>query len=906
MSGPFTGYASPGVYTQTSLDASVAGLLANLRIPALIGVSEEIKKVDGYEMTRGSSSTLDNKKVGEDVSGKLVGTNRDFQVSKFPIVTGEGLGKITNNTNDVEVKVNGTKVIVAKVDGLSGRIYLALPPKDSDVVTVTYFYKKTDTKVIDENISSQVDGVSTTFYTHFKPIVDGNNAGRATTSVGNIIVKVNGAIVEVSHLDGVEGMFTLAVPPETGDVLTVTYYFNSHPNTADDLPNSGITRMIRVGVSTETSDFIENVDYAIIDGQIQWGTGYKVVPVFHTTGSEFFDDNQISTQLLDDKIYNEDVSDKFAAVGTKSFVARFFPLVDGTGRDIVTNDPQNVVVTVNGEEVEVTRVDGESGVIYLKQSPDPGKKVFVTYWRSRMEDDTYSIEVVHPGDTGIGTYKISSMEDGILGNIVSVEDNVADSSFTGAWENSNSSGYPSLTKGYTVDETVTITFTNNTEFSVSSTDTENGSQGYGKTGSTYIDEKTGLIFTLDKNPSYTTGDTIEINIEKEGLFVTSTFAVTSIPGLKLFVNNTTDITTGDVSDLVTFDKSGKEPNVGEVYYVSYYYEKDNFDCGVYTKFKDITNEFGDLSASNPLVLASYLMFLNGAPALILCQVKKSEGSDLASDQAYFDVLKRLEQDVNGINPAVIFPVTTSQAVINAVSVHCATQSSKRNRRERIGFFGFAVGTEPLEAAEFALSVNSQRMIGVYPDGAVIELVEPDGTTKDNVVDGSFVAAALCGLNVNNAYDVATPMTRKSLVGFKQLIRSLDEVTMDLVATRGLTVIIKTGATFLIRHALTTKMDSALTREVMVITIMDFIQQESRRILDPFIGRKMTNNLPGEVAASLGSMLASAVDTQIIAGYKGVNAERDAVQPDYIKVTASYVPVMGLNYVDVSYTIRVRF
>jgi hypothetical protein len=306
------------------------------------------------------------------------------------------------------------------------------------------------------------------------------------------------------------------------------------------------------------------------------------------------------------------------------------------------------------------------------------------------------------------------------------------------------------------------------------------------------------------------------------------------------------------------------------------------------------------------VLAAYLMFLNGAPALILCQVQKAEGSDLASDTAYFDVLKRLERDVDGINPAVIFPVTTSAAVINAASTHCATLSSKRNRRERISFFGFAVGTEPMIAGDFALGMNSERMIGVYPDGGVIELVEPDGSVSEHVVDGSYLAAALCGLNVNPAYDVATAMTRKSIVGFKQLVRSLDEVTMDLVATRGLTVIVKVGSTFMVRHGLTTKMDSALTREIMVITIKDFIQQESRRVLDPFIGRKMTANLPGEVAATLGAMLAAAVDSQIITTYKGVTAERDAVQPDYVKVTAFYVPIFGLNWVDVSYTIRVRF
>jgi len=900
MSGPFQGYAPPSVYTSTSLDSSVSGLLANLRVPALVGVSEEIKKVDGYDIVRGSSPTLDNRKVGEDVSGQLTGTNRDFVVSNYPIVVGDGLGRISNNTNDVEVKVNGVKAIVAKVDGLNGKIYLALPPKDSDIVTVTYFYKKTDTKITDEDLSTQVDGVTTTFYSHHKPIVDGSNAGRATTIVGNIIVKVNGAIVEVSHLDGVEGSFTLTAPPASGDVLTVTYYFNTHPNTADDLPFSGLTRMIRVGVSPETSDFIENVDYAIIDNQIQWGTGYKLSTVIHTTGGEFFDENQISGTLVDDKIYNEDVSSQFTGV-EKSLTVKYTPIVDGTGRDIVTNNPSNVIVKVNGSAVGVARVDGEKGIIYLQNAPASGATVLVTYWRSRMEDDTYSLEVITPGDTGVGTYIISSLEDGRLGIATPGTETVANASFTGA----NYLTGPTVSKGFTIDEVVTLTFTSNTEFTVSSS-SANGSSGSGKTDSTYVDSNTGLMFTLSADALYAVGDTLQIDVTKEALFVTSVIPITSIPGLYLTVNNTTDVTAGDITDLIAFDKSGKEPNVGDVYYASYYYEKESFECGIYTKFKDITSEFGDLSSSNPLVLASYLMFLNGAPALILCQVKKSTGSDLASDNAYFDVLKRLERDVNGINPSVIFPVTTSASVINAVSTHCSVQSSKRNKRERISFFGFPVGTEPMEAGNFALGVNSERMIGVYPDGAVIELVEPDGSVSEHVVDGSYVAAALCGLNVNTAYDVATPMTRKTLVGFKQLVRPMDEVTMDLVATRGLTVIMKVGETFVIRHALTTKMDSALTREVMVVTIKDFIQQETRRVLDPFIGRKMTSNLAGEVSATLGAMLASAVDSQIISDYKGVSAERDTVQPDYIKVTAFYIPIFGLNWIDVSYTIRVRF
>lgn len=901
MAGPFQGYAPPSVYTSTNLDSAVSGLLANQRIPALIGTAEEIKRVEGYELVRGSSSNLDNKKVNEDVSGQLVSTNRDFTVINYPIVVGDGLGRVTNNTNDVEVKVNGTKVIVAKVEGSNGKVYLALTPKSTDEVTITYFYKKTDTRVLDEDLSDQIDSSVVTFFTYHKPIVDGTNAGKPSTTISSIIVKVNNVIVEVSNLDGVEGSFTLADAPEVGDVLTVTYYFNTYMNTADDLPYTGLTRMIRVGVSPETSDFVENVDYTIISNQIQWGTGYKLSQIIHTTGSEFFDENQIQATLSDDKIYNEDVSGQFTGIET-SLTVNFKPIVDGTGRDIVTNDPSHVIVTVDDVDVDVKRVDGDLGIVYLTSAPSSGSTVMVTYWRSRMEDDTYSIEVVTPGAIDVGTYTISSLEDGRLGLAASGIENVVNPSYEGAiWLTG-----PTVTKGYTVTETVTLTFTSNTNFTVSSTDTINGSLGSGVTGSTYVDARTGLIFTLAADPFYAAVDSIEIDVVDEAEFVTSTSTITSIPGLDLNVNNTTDVTTGDITDFITFDKSGKEPDVGNVYYVSYYYEKDSYDCGLYTKFKDVTLEYGDLDASNPLVLAAYLMFLNGATALILCQVMKAEGSDLASDQQYFDVLKRLEQDIDGINPSVIFPVTTSASVINATSIHCATQSSKRNRRERISFFGFAVGTEPMEAGNFALSINTERMTGIYPDGAVIELVEPDGSVSEHVIDGMFLAAAFCGLNVNPIYDVATPMTRKTLLGFKQLVRSLDEPTMDMVATRGLTVIMKVSQSFIIRHALTTNMSSALTREVMIITVRDFIQQETRRVIDPFIGRKMTANLAGEIGATLGSMLASAVDSQIIVDYKGVTAIKDTVQPDYIKVTAFYIPIMGLNWVDVEYQIRVRF
>jgi hypothetical protein len=908
--GPFVGYSPPATYTQSSLQSGIAGILANLRIPALIGTADEIQQVNGYELFRGSSATQDNKKVGEDLSAQADGTNRMFQVINYPIVVGDGLGRVTTNTNDVEVIVNSVKVIVAKVDGLNGKIYLALAPHLHDVVTVTYFYKKTDTRIVDEDLSDQIDGTTTTFFTHHLPIVDGTNAGRPTTTIENIVVKINGAIVtnDVSHLDGLNGNFTMSSPPTIGQIIKVTYYFNMWANTYDDLPYPGETQMIRVGVSPETSNFIENIDYIIIGDQINWGTGYKLVPVVHTTGSEFFEDQIVGT-LIDDRIYNEDVSSQFVTSGVTSLSVLHLPIVDGTGNDIITYDPSHVIVTIGGPyvpsgtytELDVNRVDGETGIVYLQTAPAAHSQIFVTYWYSRVTDDTYALEVVVPGVTGVGTYTITSTYTGAeIGNATpDTVWNSSHSAVTPTWLSG-----PMVSRGHTIDETVTLTFTSSTQFTVTST-VVGGSSGVGVTGTTYIDSTTQLIFTL-KPDSYVIANSLKIDIVENATFLTSVIPILSVGGMQLTVNNTTDITTGDITDMIVFDKSGEQPNVGDNYYVSYFYEKTDYECAFYSKFTDITNNFGNLGASNNLVLASYLMFLNGAPALILCQAKKASGSELAPDQTYFDILTRLQNDVNGINPDVIVPLTTSQAVINAVSIHCSTMSSKRNRRERIGFFGYAVGTEPMDAASYAQTLYNQRMIGLYPDGAVVELVASDGTVNDNVIDGSFLAAALAGLNVNPVYDVATPMTKKTLIGFTQLVRSLDESTMDMVATRGLTLIQNIRSSFVVRHALTTNMDSTLTREVMVITIIDFIQEQSRIVIDPFIGRKMTPNMPGQISATLGSMLASAKDSQIITDYKGIASVRDPRQPDLINVTAFFIPMFGLNWVSVSYQVQVSF
>lgn len=86
-------------------------------------------------------------KIDEDVSLQFNGGNRDFIVSEFPIIKGYGFTDISNNINDIQIKINNIEVFAESVDGLTGQVYLTLPPQSTDIVTITYYYKHYQDKI---------------------------------------------------------------------------------------------------------------------------------------------------------------------------------------------------------------------------------------------------------------------------------------------------------------------------------------------------------------------------------------------------------------------------------------------------------------------------------------------------------------------------------------------------------------------------------------------------------------------------------------------------------------------------------------------------------------------------------------------------------------------------------------
>src|SRR5271166_6077952 len=72
------------------------------------------------------------------------------------------------------------------------------------------------------------------------------------------------------------------------------------------------------------------------------------IPVIIGEGQQFFNANNIelfrgSSQVQDDQSVNENISNQVTGL-SRTFQTSFYPVTDGTGQGIITNDPSKVQV----------------------------------------------------------------------------------------------------------------------------------------------------------------------------------------------------------------------------------------------------------------------------------------------------------------------------------------------------------------------------------------------------------------------------------------------------------------------------------------------------------------------------------------------------------------------------------
>lgn len=440
----------------------------------------------------------------------------------------------------------------------------------------------------------------------------------------------------------------------------------------------------------------------------------------------------------------------------------------------------------------------------------------------------------------------------------------------------------------------------------------NGGVGQdGVVGQTYRDAVTGLTFTLlprEGGGTYPVGPTSFFTFNVASIVDTdANIPVNVIPGVSLLVTDTTGAPAGDSGQVATYEKGGQEPNIGDLYYVSYDYRKEDFSTQIFTRLPAVEEEYGAASPENPVSLAAYLQFINGSVLAGIKQVAKDEGSLTASEASYIEAVDSLSGSAGLaglIQPELIIPLTpATENFAVFMGQHCDVQSSIRYRAERTCLLGFGAGTLPDEAGTVAQTVSRDRVRVLYPDIARMTTEDTVGNASQFFIDGPMLAAAFSGQIVSPNVDVATPWTNKPLIGIDSLARSLDAVKANQVAVRGVTVITE-GTPFLkVRQGLTTDMTDILRKTPTVRQISDEVQRTTRSVLDRFVGIKYLPTVLGQIEGRVAEMFKGFVKAQIVSRYTGIKAQPDPNDPTGALIEGRYAPIFPLLYLLVRYSLR---
>lgn len=934
--GPLESFVFPGVYTRTLLEPPTPTAAGATRYPAIIGTAPEQERISAFEMVRGSSSVADNILLGENMAASgqgnvFDGVNVTFKVKHYPIVTGDGSGTFATDpdTTEIFILVNGERSAIEAVDGVNGTVTLVRPPESTDLVEANYFFKRRDTYVELEDVSDQVDGVSTTFKVHSLRIVKGDNGGNAATDPtitgttirnGSIVtvpvieVLVNGIAVAVASINGGSGTFTLAAAPAALAVVKVSYFTNDWQNTYDILPASEITRIVQAGYSAGNSDFVQGRDYVLAnENEIHWGNSFSIAAGVTTVGSPAFDGSYIQGAYMRDlRMYKVPFATGDGV--SKTFALPFVPVRgDGTGRPVsdASNGTQlntfdDVLVFAGASlgsitAIKVTKINYtqtyQAPIVTLQTAPAAGQTLFLDAYKNNYGKDAWTYTALSGIDAG--KYTVSGAQFGSAKQVVYT----AGTSTVTFKDSAGSNAFiaPSRNNG---DETITVTVDAGGAFVVTSTGNTGSDNSTGNVGQTYVDNVTGFSFTLN---TATAGNmTFAVTYK----FTATTDPQYGIPCFAFAVPDIAAIAAGDTGIVNTYSMAAndgefvREPAVGGYYYVTFDKMKVDFTVKYFTSMPDVTKMYGPIAQGNPISIAANLAFMNGAQAVAIKQVQKAPGSSDASTQSYISAIDEFNEPLsNSTRPSLIQVLTTNDVVINYLTTSNMQQCSIRLQNERTSFFGFRIGTSPEAAAKRAAGIKSELMTGVYPDSIIISVPNSEGVEQDIQVGGEYLAVALAGQDVSVVRDIATPLTNIEVVGIRRLGRRLNTATATQVAQSGVTVFEDRFGSIRTIMALTTDLTSALTRDPRIVEVKHFVQQGVRTTCRPFIGNKMLPSITGDIARAVTNYFASLQSLTLISAYQGITAKVDPLEPTTVLVTAYYKPVFGLNWIVATHYLR---
>jgi len=253
--------------------------------------------------------------------------------------------------------------------------------------------------------------------------------------------------------------------------------------------------------------------------------------------------------------------------------------------------------------------------------------------------------------------------------------------------------------------------------------------------------------------------------------------------------------------------------------------------------------------------------------------------------------------VSGIN--IIVPLSTDTSLHSYLKSHVIAASSITERKERTAIVSMPSPTVASLSAQ-AQALNHKRMVLVSAYN-VSYFVGADLTAS--TLDGSYAAAAVAGVRTSRSFDVADPLTHKTLAGFSDMPDLLLRQEKITLLSKGVMVIENISGVIRVLQQVTTDVSTRENNEYSVVEIIDFVSSNSRRILENiFIGNKILAGTPSQVKSTQTSILSNLVTSEIIVDKRNVQAAVDSLDPTQINVSFEIAPVWPLNFILITFSL----
>ena len=86
---------------------------------------------------------------------------------------------------------------------------------------------------------------------------------------------------------------------------------------------------------------------------------------------------------------------------------------------------------------------------------------------------------------------------------------------------------------------------------------------------------------------------------------------------------------------------------------------------------------------------------------------------------------------------------------------------------------------------------------------------------------------------------------------------------------------------------------------------DFVHQQSRLVLDGYVGTKFLATRTNEVEVTMTALFKQLVQAEIVGAFTGIAAEVDPDDPTVLRFEAFYQPIFPLLYLVLTFNLRAR-